>query len=380
MIDIKLKTNCCGCYSCVMVCPKNCIRMNADSEGFWYPEADSSACIQCGLCEKSCPVLNVPESTAVMNTYAAINNNETQRINSSSGGVFTLLAEEIISQGGIVYGAAFNEDFSVRHIPCSSSDELERLRTSKYTQSVIGDVFRKVQYDLDNNRKVLFTGTPCQAAGLKCFLKKEYSNLYIQDFICHGVPSPKLWEKYLTAVCGGKTPSHVNFRDKSTGWRKYSVLIEQDSVKNTLPFSQNKYMQLFLNNMCLRESCYDCHFKSGKKHSDITLADFWGVWEELPEFYDDKGVSAVLINSPKGMELFRSIGANLSVQEISIDSVIKGNPALVKSCMAHTNRNKYLKLIDKADFDTIYSKSMAFTFADKVKNKLKRMLTEKTNL
>lgn len=197
MINIKEKHNCCGCSACVQVCPKQCISMSADNEGFLYPQIDTAICIDCGLCEKVCPVINQNEPREPLAVYAANNNNEDIRLKSSSGGIFTLLAEQIISEGGVVFGARFNENWEVVHDYTEAIEGLEPFRGSKYVQSIIGDNFIKAKQFLTDGRKVLFSGTPCQIAGLKKFLRKEYENLLTVEVVCHGVPSPMVWRDYL---------------------------------------------------------------------------------------------------------------------------------------------------------------------------------------
>ena len=197
MIDIKEKNNCCGCSACVQICPKQCISMAADNEGFLYPQVNSAICIDCGLCEKVCPVINQSAPREPLVVYAAKNNNEDIRLKSSSGGIFTLLAEKVIEEGGVVFGAKFDADWNVVHDYTETIEGLAAFRGSKYVQSIIGDNFKTAKQFLNNGRKVLFSGTPCQIAGLKKYLRKEYDNLLTVDVVCHGVPSPMVWRDYL---------------------------------------------------------------------------------------------------------------------------------------------------------------------------------------
>ncbi len=197
MIEIKEKYNCCGCSACVQICPKQCISLSADNEGFLYPQVDTAVCINCGLCEKVCPVINQNEPRMPLEVYAAKNTDEEIRLKSSSGGIFTLLAEHIISEGGVVFGARFNENWEVVHDYTETVEGLESFRGSKYVQSIIGENFKKAKFFLDEGRNVLFSGTPCQVAGLKKFLRKEYENLLTVEVVCHGVPSPMVWHDYL---------------------------------------------------------------------------------------------------------------------------------------------------------------------------------------
>lgn len=318
MIDIREKHSCCGCSACVQVCPKQCISMSADNEGFLYPQVDTAICIDCGLCEKVCPVINQNEPREPLAVYAAKNNNEEIRLKSSSGGIFTLLAEQIISEGGVVFGARFNENYDVVHDYTETIDGLSLFRGSKYVQSVIGDTFIKAKQFLADGRKVLFSGTPCQIAGLKRYLQKEYNNLLTIDIICHGVPSISIWEKYKNKVknlasgaCGDFTSTNnklitlndVNFRDKTNGWQhymcSYSIVNVFSNQINTLTYEHAKdpYMQLFLSNYSLRPSCYYCPSKAGKSRSDMTLGDCWGIKRMESSFDDNKGVGVCVIHN-----------------------------------------------------------------------------------
>lgn len=314
MIDIKEKHNCCGCSACVQVCPKQCISMSADNEGFLYPQVDTAICIDCGLCEKVCPVINQNEPREPLAVYAAKNNNEDIRLKSSSGGIFTLLAEQIISEGGVVFGARFNEKWDVVHDYTETIEGLEPFRGSKYVQSIIGDNFKIAKQFLNNDRKVLFSGTPCQIAGLKRYLQKEYKNLLTIDIICHGVPSISIWGKYKNKVkklasssCEDfnqlTTLNDVNFRDKANGWRHYmctySIVNVSSNQTNRLTFEHTKdpYMQLFLSNYSLRPSCYYCPAKAGKSLSNMTLGDCWGIKRMENSFDDNKGVGVCVIHN-----------------------------------------------------------------------------------
>ena len=313
MIRIHEKDNCSGCHACANVCPQSCILMVSDDEGFWYPQVDKDKCIDCGLCEKVCPIIHKwqPDESRTTTAMVALNKNEEIRLRSSSGGIFTLLAEEIIAQGGVVFGAAFTNDFkSVHHICVSSTVDIGRLRGSKYIQSKTEDSYIQAKKFLDKGIKVLFTGTPCQIGGLYSFLRKDYDNLYTQDIICHGVPSPFIWEKYLEErerKAASKT-QQMFFRHKKYGWKTYAVLFEfSNNTAYVKSFQEDSFMKAFLSNSCLRPSCHHCSFRNPIRQADITLADFWGIHEVFPEFDDDKGTSLVLIHSDRGQSLFDSI-------------------------------------------------------------------------
>ncbi len=383
MIEIKNKSNCSGCHACFAACPKNCIQMIPDEEGFWYPQIDKDKCIDCGLCEKVCPIIHKwqPDDSRTTDVMAAMNKNENIRLKSSSGGIFTLIAEAIIDQGGVVFGAALADDFrSVNHICVDDKAGLEMLRGSKYVQSKIGDTYKQAKEYLDNGRKVLFTGTPCQIGGLYSFLKKDYDNLYTQDIICHGVPSPMAWEKYVEKreKKAASSTQQMFFRNKKYGWKAFTVLFEfSNNTTYEKSIQDDPFMRAFLSNSCLRPSCHDCSFKGVKRQADQTLADFWGIQHVLPEMDDDKGTSLVLTHSSKGKELLCSISDNLRIEYADAEVIIKYNPAGVESCKPNKIRGVFLKNILTNDFDKEAAKCNKVSFYRKVRiylGKIKRKL------
>ena len=358
MIVIKDKSMCSGCHGCMNICPKNCITMKEDNEGFWYPIVDREKCIECGLCEKRCPILNDMSVKNSPKAYACYNKDDEIRKDSSSGGIFTLLASYIIKQGGVVYGAAFNNKFEVEHIQVSTIDDLSKLRGSKYVQSKLRNTYSEIKKLLNQEKLVYFSGTPCQIDGLLSFLNKTYDNLICQDIICHGVPSPKLWKQYLRQF-KLEDNAKITFRDKSTGWDSYSFTINQNNKYSQLA-SQNEYMKVFLNDLCLRPSCYDCHSKSLHRNSDITLGDFWGIKEIYPEMYDEnKGTSLVFINSDKGNHIFNKILNEIEFKYVDIDKASLYNPASFKSVIEPDKRTKYMSNIYDKNFNK-YSKKFTY--------------------
>lgn len=369
MIQITEKDKCCGCNACVQKCPKSCIAMQEDKEGFLYPQVNIELCIDCGLCEKVCPVINQNEPRKPLKVYAAKNNNEEIRMQSSSGGIFTLLAEKVIQESGVVFGVRFDENWEVKHDYTETIEGLAAFRGSKYVQSRIEDNYQKAEQFLKQGRKVLFSGTPCQIAGLKRFLRKEYSNLLTVDFICHGVPSPGVWRQYLketvARMCDknsvstapiSKENAHIesiSFRDKRSGWKKFSFALtlsatDRSGVKNTVSlnevFPENTFMKGFLANLYLRPSCYACVAKCGKSGSDITIADLWGIQYILPKYDDDKGVSSVLINDEKVLKKLEEL--SLSYQMLSLENILKYNPVLLHSVPLQKKRYLFYTLND----------------------------------
>ena len=383
MIDIKEKHNCCGCSACVQICPKQCISMSADNEGFLYPQVNSSICIDCGLCEKVCPVINQNEPKEPLAVYAAKNTNEEIRLKSSSGGVFTLLAEQVIAEGGVVFGARFNKSWEVIHDYTETVEGLEAFRGSKYVQSVIGDNFIKVKQLLADGRKVLFSGTPCQIAGLKKFLRKDYENLLTVEVVCHGVPSPMVWRDYLDykrakRAAGKNTVSSslnelpvitgISFRDKTNGWKKYGFKIcyaaskaAENSVSKSAnianreitPFNEDLFMKGFLKNIYLRPSCYYCAARQGKSGADISIADYWGIQSIHPEIDDDKGVSAILINTESGLEYFNNIKSKVECLQSNYNVIIRYNSCIVRSVDVPKLKDEFWDIYPTRNITTI---------------------------
>lgn len=353
MITISDKLNCCGCSACAQRCPKQCIKMAEDEEGFLYPKIDISKCIDCHLCEKVCPVINQDEPRTPLNVYAAKNQNDQIRLDSSSGGIFTILAEQVINAGGVVFGACWDEEWNVKHDYAECLDNLSKFRSSKYLQSIIGDNYLKAEQFLKSGRTVLFTGTPCQIAGLKHFLRKDYDNLLAVEVICHSVPSSGIWQRYLyerlqTLRWSKSDIKHISFRNKKTGWKGYSFIIEN---KNGNAFSElgskNAFMRGFLADLYTRPSCQACPAKQLKSGSDITLGDFWGIDSLMPEIDDDKGVSAIIINTEKGRKALHSVN---DLIPSSWADICVNNPALVKSANASENKELFF-LKDELSFE-----------------------------
>ncbi len=402
MIKVERKELCCGCSACVQRCPKHCISLKEDEEGFVYPVVDKDVCIDCSLCEKVCPVLHQGEQKLPQAAYAVINPNEHIRISSSSGGIFTMLAENTLNNnGGAVFGASFDSYWNLRHEAVRSIGELGKLRGSKYVQSDIGNTYKQAEKHLKGGSNVLFSGTPCQIAGLRSFLKKDYTNLLTVDFICHGVPSPGVWKWYVgnkiaafKAAHGGSTVldsslnvssllKDVRFRDKTDGWRKYRFVLtfaeasaegKKSSVLSSLK-DDDGYMVAFLNDISLRPSCYNCPFKSGKSCSDITIADFWGVSKFGIDMDDDKGTSLVLVNSKKGEHILNCVRAKMS--NLDIEAALRSNKSWSESAKKHELHDKFFRDYRKhySDFES-FVKDLVHTnrLSKRVLRKLMRII------
>lgn len=374
------KENCCGCNACAEICTKKCIEMTSDSEGFWYPNVDMSKCIDCHMCEKVCPVINVPmvpdKSPKAFAAYAI---EERIRMDSSSGGIFSLLAADIIRIGGVVFGAAFDDKFNLSHIMVSSEDELKKLRGSKYLQSSTFDTYFDVKNLLKNRKTVLYVGTGCQIAGLKNYLRQQYENLYTVDILCHGVASPKVWKKYLSwqEKKTDTTTKQASFRSKHFGWKMFAVeLIFNNSTKYLKKHRDDPYMQLFLNEICLRPSCHECMFKSLSRCSDITLGDFWGIKKIAPEMDDDKGTSIVLIHSEHGLNLYSSIQKVIKDKEVDADEALPERMDSRRKVPPHKKRKEFFSMLEDATIDNLVrliEKPKYVKFSNNIKIKLKNI-------
>lgn len=309
---IASDVHCTGCGACFNSCPFNAITMEPDEEGFIYPTIDKDKCMGCLRCEESCPQDRKRENLAVVGSYYATSKSKDILEKSSSGGVFYYLSKEVLSEGGVVFGAAFDSYFNVYHEKITNISDLEKIMRSKYVQSNTGLTFKDVYTLLNDGKKVLFSGTPCQVAGLRRFLRKDYNNLITVDLLCHGIPSPFVWEKYRQEVSKGNTSGieSVNFRSKLLEWREYSLQITFVDRKNYFKsVEKDPYLRSFLANLILRPSCYRCQYRHGNRKSDITLSDFWGVPAVLPDRDNKDGVSHVMIQSEKGLELFTRIAS-----------------------------------------------------------------------
>lgn len=381
MINIKNKQECCGCYACEQACPKKSIEMIVDEEGFWYPEVNEAQCVNCGLCEKVCPVQNaVHKEEKVINSYAAYVDEDEVRSVSSSGGIFTILATNILKQGGVVFGAAFDDKYDVEHIAVESLEELYKLQGSKYLQSKVGTSYKEAKDALDSGRCVLYSGTACQIAGLKGFLRKEYDNLFTIGVLCHGVPSPKVWRKYNDETAKGRKIEKIFFRNKETGWKSYSVEIDYSNGDRSMShFLNNAYMKLFLSDICLRPSCHACKFKGLDRPADLTLGDCWGIENVMPEMDDDKGTSVILVHSDKGERILDEISSQLVIKEGEVDRLLPPGADSRKSVGEHKNRDKFFKELNEGESIEQLLKLLEPSLTTKVKRKVKRILRHVKN-
>ena len=353
MPKLAEKEYCTGCTACASVCPKGCITMLPDENGFLSPVVEAEKCVGCGLCEKSCPVMTPLSTTAVCpRAYAAYSKDETIRLESSSGGVFTEIAKTVLKDGGAVFGAAYNERFEVVHICVETEHDLAGLRGAKYAQSDLRGVFDQVKDRLDRGQRVLFSGTPCQVGGLISYLRKPYENLLTVDFVCHSVPSPMAWQAYVTYRAQqdnkGNPPESINLRSKETGWSyyQYSNLFKYANCKKHVVRSgESLYMKLFVGGYINRESCTNCRFKGYKRVSDLTIGDFWGIWDIAPEMDDNKGTSVVLVQSDRGAEVMDSLQDRLAQKPVVLEEASRQNRAMLNPMASNNFRTEALDYI-----------------------------------
>ena len=376
MCQLAAHSSCTGCTACAAICPKGCITMKADSDGFCYPVVDEAACVDCGLCERSCPVLAERRHDQIPKAYAARSRDTQMRLASSSGGVFTELARHVLAQGGAVCGAVYDEGFRVVHAFAENEEELARMRGAKYAQSDLEGVFPEIKTRLDRGQQVLFSGTPCQVAGLLTFLGRPYENLFSVDFVCHGVPSPMVWAEYVRQL--GEVTS-INLRAKDTGWSRYRYchrVVDSKGAVRLIPNGESLYMKLFVGDYINRASCSQCVFKGYARGSDLTIGDFWGIWDIAPEMDDDRGTSVVLVQSERGRMLWKSASFGLDVREVALEDAGRQNSAMLMPASAAKNRESVLEQIRGGDLLGCMAlfRDRKPTLALRIRNKLSGLL------
>ena len=369
MIEIKDKKDCCGCWACENVCPKQCVTMTEDREGFRYPQVDKTSCIECGLCEKVCPVIHATTGDAPkpQTGYLAQHKDETIRHESTSGGAFTAIATWVISQGGVVFGAGYRKGtFVVEHQAVERVEDLTIFRNSKYVQSNVGNCYLQALNYLKNDRLVLFSGTPCQIEGFIGFLKgKIYKNLVLVDLVCHGIPSPRVLNSYITAqqqVIGGEF-KNVLFRDKFYGYHYSSFSIyNQDSAKDYHKgVDSDAYLRAFFSNLSDRPSCYDCKFKKRYRKSDLTLWDCFSI-EKFTKNMDGKGTTRILVQSEKGAEIVKNVSVNLNLISVNPDKLTDGVREMFKSVPMNPKREQFFNDLNLMEPTAFFQKWFPVTW------------------
>ena len=349
----RIKEKCVGCKSCEQSCPKHCISMVENNEGFWYSSVDEKSCIECGLCLKKCPMENIEfHRNKPQKVWAWRNKNDADIMRSASGGAADSAAKTILQMGGIVYGAAYDEHLTVSHIEVTADAEREKLQSSKYVQSDLKGSYAKAKQQLSEGKIVLFTGTPCQIAGLYAFLGGDHENLYTVDLICHGVPSPKFFKKYLeyqNKQMAGKV-IYFNFRSKGKrGWGTQYLLKTKTKTK-TKVLSLDRYGKHFMDGDCYRESCYQCIYANTSRVGDLTVGDFWGIAKSHPDFNSPKGVSSVFVNTEKGKKLFEMMCPLAEVEEATLKEGMVKQHNLVRPSSRPKTRDIFYNGIDEPGF------------------------------
>lgn len=378
MINLK-EIECVGCTACVSGCPKDVLGMTRDEEGFYQPYIkEMSSCIECGLCEKVCPVLNSPpEKKRQESAYIVQNKSQEIRKESASGGAFSAIAMSVLETGGIVYGVAYDAKFEVVHVRINNVNDLWRLRNSKYVQSNLNGIFKNVKEDLRTGKQVCFSGTPCQVEGLRCYLRREYDNLILVDLVCHGVSSPLIWDKYLETVKKYK-PKNIYFRWKHYGY-KYSTMSIFDNNDEEIYYSgveSDKMLRAYFTNNCDRESCYNCKFKKRYRISDFTIWDCFQPRVFNKKFDDDLGTSCILVNSVKGHKQFERITEMnlLDIYQVEPDELTFGNNEMVGSVKRGNFRDTFLLDASKMDAEMLFNKYFPDTISSKAKKKVRIFL------
>lgn len=387
------KSSCCGCSACFSVCPAGAIRMEPDEEGFAYPRIDGDKCVRCYQCEQVCAFKSdqekktyLPEGAAGAEAekagfpavYAAKYNSDEERLRSQSGGMFAALSDHMLEIGGVVYGCAFDESFKAVHVRAEDGKGRDRLRYSKYVQSDMGSIFSDVEKDLEEGRKVLFSGTSCQAAGLRSYLQRRNcrntENLYCTDIVCHGVPSPLVWADYLAweSRKAGSAPAEVLCRDKRRyGWKSHVVSIRFQNGKEA---HRKVFPRLFYSHRILRPACYKCPYKSTHHPGDITIADFWADEQALPGFRDNKGVSLVLVNTERGARYFDACRDHVEVREADLKDCMQ--KPLQGSYDAPGDREKFWDEYREKDFEWIAARYSDYSVSKRLKWGVKEFLRD----
>lgn len=370
-------SKCTGCGICSLMCPQKCIKMTSNSEGFLYPTVDIQRCVHCGICNRICPLNTDYVGLGQTIAYAAYAKDSQLISHSSSGGVFSVIAEYIIRNNGVVYGAGFDIDYLVEHKRIDSIDNIRTIRGSKYLQSNIIHILPSVKYDLDEGKTVLFSGTPCQIAALKEYLIRDYSNLITVDLICHGVPSPQLWKKYVEELEEkNKTRiKSISFRDKYYGWETFSLFIQFENGKEYRKrLDEDLFMRAFLQNRTLRQSCYTCSYKTRERICDLTLADYWGIQSIENNFFNKDGVSLVLAHSIKAVELLHSISDSIVYQITDANKALDYNVAVDSSVKIPNSRNAFFASISNSHKKNIHRALREFDSEGSIKRFLKLLL------
>jgi coenzyme F420-reducing hydrogenase beta subunit len=351
---------CYGCTACYAVCPKSAIKMESNSEGFKYPQIDANLCVDCGLCEKICPTQKEPLNNVLydtpQNVFAAWNKNLKERLQSTSGGLFYVIARKWINEGGVVYGVALEDDLIVRHIRVDSVDNLYKLQGSKYVQSDLNDIFKRIKSDLCNGEKVMFSGTPCQVGGLRTFLRKDYHNLLTVDLVCHGTPSPLIFSEHIKYIEKRNNDKIEDFKfrgKKPSGWRAYIFHVFKSGKTREFFLGGDFFSYSFYLSRFNRTSCFSCEYSQSKRSGDITLSDFWNAEKTCKSLKRQRkyGFNLVMCNTPKAIELINSISDEIEKMTLPFEVARDGDVRLRHSEPKPEYRNQFFKMFNEKGYE-----------------------------
>ena len=374
VISITNKEDCCGCSACAQACPKKCIDMVEDNEGFLYPRIDQSVCINCGICEKTCPIKNQkPEQSFKQTAYVVQNKDLKILRESTSGGAFSALSCWAIKQGGVVFGAAYDDHLTVQHQFVEDERSISKFRNSKYVQSKIGNSFQQVKEFLQKGRIVLFSGTPCQIEGLLSYLRKPFENLWTVDIVCHACPSPLMFRKYKewqNLKCTDKI-ENISFRDKYYGY-KYSTMSVFRKEKNYHEgIDTDPYLRAFFQHLSIRPSCFKCAFKKIHRPTDFTIWDCFDVENFCKSMDNDRGVTKILCHSARAQSLILNLQNYLSIYEVSPEKIIEGEKELVKAVEPCHNRTQFFKDLNKMPVEECFKKYFPLTPRHRIEKQIR---------
>lgn len=371
MIEITDKSKCCGCSACAASCPKGCISMQEDNEGFLYPVVDKAICINCGACDRACPILNAEREKPFEQEAYIVQHKDLQVLReSTAGGAFTAIATYTLNNGGVVFGVAYDNDFRVYHTEATNALELARFRNSKYVQSDVGDTYKQAKDYLDNGRMVCYSGTPCQIEGLRNYLRKDYDNLILVDVVCRAVPSPGIWKKYISMVneknCRVKS---VRFRDKTLGYQYSTMELKLADGKTYRDgIEAQPWLRMFFSGMIIRPSCSDCKFRSRYRRSDFTIWDCFNSYSIDKSFDENVGTTRVLLHTNKAKKIFDEIIKDYKYKKIPADTAVSGVAEMVKSPALHSRRSEFFRDTQEMQMENLLNKY----FPKTVKVRLKR--------
>ena len=364
MINVVNKVDCCGCEACYNACPKKCIKMIADKEGFLYPQVDQDNCVNCGLCEKACPIINfLPTKNKKQVAYLIQHKNDKICNESTAGGAFTGIASYVIEEKGIVFGVEITEEYKIRHTSVNTIEGLKKFRNSKYVQSRVGYTFQQVRNELKKGRMVCFSGTPCQIEGLRHYLGKEYQNLILVDVVCRAVPSPGVWEKYIQHEVKQKGElSSIRFRDKSLGYQYSTMELKAVNGKKFREGIETQpWLRMFFSGMIIRPSCTNCKFRSRYRNSDFTIWDCFPSYKYDKSFDERKGTTRMLIHSEKGNKIFENIKNSFKYSEVTSDNVVQNVKEMVTSPTFHPKRTDFFSEFNILEISQLIQKFFPIT-------------------